>query len=111
MFRSLFVCLGGKNIQHLPDAEVGCCCLARYLILDVYKILGRDSMRRRNAKLQVAFFRSRWSSPTRQTGEEGRNVDAEFLERRSLLCGQRESVIGKRNVDVDSKKCVWSKGK
>ena len=56
LFRSLFVCLGGRNFQQVPDAEVGCRCLPRYLILDVHKVLGRVSTRRRNAQRQVAFF-------------------------------------------------------
>ena len=89
-----------QNFPQVPDAAVGCCCLPRYLILDVYKVLGRDSMRRRNVKPQVAFFRSPGSFPNRQTGEEGHNVGTDLLKGRSPLCGQRENVIGKRNVYV-----------
>ena len=69
----------------------------------MYNVLGRDSTRRRNAQRQVAFFRFPRSFSAQQTGEAGHNVGTELLKGRSPLCGQRESVIGKRNLVVDKK--------
>ena len=48
------------------------------------------------------------SFSAQQTGEAGHNVGTELLKGRSPLCGRRESVIGRRNVDVDTKKKVGS---
>ena len=50
------------------------------------------------------FFQVPRSFSAQQIGEAGHNVGTELMQGRSHLCGQRESVIGKRNVDVDTMK-------
>ena len=61
---------------------------------------GFDEKKERTAT--GGFGRSSSAFPIQQTGEEGDNVGTELLRGRSPLCGQRESVVGKTNFDVDT---------
>ena len=55
---------------------------------------------------RLLFSGSPRSFTTQQTGEEGHNVGTELLRAGSPLCGQRESVVGRTNFDVGTKKLV-----
>ena len=66
---------------------------------------GQGFDEKKERKATESFFQVT-SVPTRQTGEAGHNVGTELLRGRSPLCGQRESVVGKTNFDVGTKKWV-----
>ena len=88
IFRSLFVCLGDQNFLQVPDADVGCVCLPRYLMLDVCKVLGRDSMRRKSAKPQMVFSGHIGRFQTVRLDKKVTMFGAEILRAGTPLCGQ-----------------------
>ena len=57
-------------------------------------------------KATGCFFQVPRSFSAQQTGEEGHNVGTELLRAGTPLCGQRESVVGRTNFDVGTKKWV-----